>query len=115
MCRPARWCWAALHALPCMSASAPPSSSKRLQANIGARPVMIGIRFDCGGAMIPISKPDIGAEEKAAVFEVLDSGMIAMGPRTAQFEQAFAEMCGVKHAIAVASGTTALHSALLAN
>lgn len=65
--------------------------------------------------MIPISKPDIGAEEKAAVFEVLDSGMIAMGPRTAQFEQAFAEMCGVKHAIAVASGTTALHSALLAN
>ena len=55
--------------------------------------------------MIPISKPDIGAEEKAAVFEVLDSGMIAMGPRTAQFEQAFAEMCGVKHAIAVASGS----------
>lgn len=65
--------------------------------------------------MIPISKPDIGAEEKAAVFEVMDSGMIAMGPRTAQFEEAFAEMCGVKHAVAVASGTTALHSALLAN
>lgn len=65
--------------------------------------------------MIPISKPDIGEQEKAAVMEVLDSGMLAMGPRTAKFEQAFAEMCGVKHAIAVASGTTALHSALLAN
>lgn len=65
--------------------------------------------------MIPISKPDISEAEKAAVLEVLNSGMLAMGPRTAQFEEAFAKMCGVKHAIAVSSGTTALHIALLAH
>lgn len=64
---------------------------------------------------IPISKPFIGDEEKQAVMGVLDSGMLAMGPKTAQFETEFAKMSGVKHAIAVSSGTTALHIALLAN
>jgi len=65
--------------------------------------------------MINISKPQIGAEEKQAVLEVLDSGIIAQGPRVKAFEEAFAAMCGVKYAIATASGTTALHLALLAN
>jgi perosamine synthetase len=46
---------------------------------------------------------------------VLDSGMVAQGPRTARFEERFAQACGVKHAIATTSGTTALHIALLAN
>lgn len=65
--------------------------------------------------MIPISKPIIGEEEKAAVLGVLESGMLAQGERTAEFEERFADICGVKHAIAVSSGTTALHLALLAN
>jgi perosamine synthetase len=65
--------------------------------------------------MIPISKPYIGEAEKAAVLEVLDSGMLAQGPRTAKFEERFAQVCGVKHAIATANGTSALHLALLAN
>jgi dTDP-4-amino-4,6-dideoxygalactose transaminase len=65
--------------------------------------------------MIYMAKPQIGDEEKQAVMEVLDSGMIAQGPRVKAFEEAFAEMCGVKHAIATSSGTTALHVALLAN
>ena len=64
---------------------------------------------------IPISKPYIGDNEKKAVMDVLDSGMLAQGPKTAQFENEFAELCDVKHAIAVSSGTTALHIALLAN
>ena len=64
--------------------------------------------------MINIAKPNIGEEEKQAVLEVLDSGMIAQGPRVKSFEESFAEMCGVKHAIATTSGTTALHTALLA-
>ena len=64
---------------------------------------------------IPISKPFIGDEEKKAVMGVLDSGMLAMGPKTAEFESEFAKMCDVKHAIAVSSGTTALHIALMAN
>lgn len=63
--------------------------------------------------MINIAKPQMGEEEKKAVMEVLDSGMIAQGPRVKAFEEAFAAMCGVKHAIATASGTTALHVAIL--
>jgi dTDP-4-amino-4,6-dideoxygalactose transaminase len=64
--------------------------------------------------MISIAKPQLGDEEKSAVLEVLDSGMIAQGPRVKSFEEAFAAMCGVKHAVATTSGTTALHVALLA-
>lgn len=68
-----------------------------------------------GSKMIPIAKPVIGEEEKKAVLEVLDSGILAQGPRVAAFEKAFAEACGVKHAIATTSGTTALHLALMAH
>jgi perosamine synthetase len=65
--------------------------------------------------MISIAKPVIGEEEKKAVLEVLDSGILAQGPRVKAFEEAFAQACGVKHAVATTSGTTALYLALLAN
>jgi perosamine synthetase len=65
--------------------------------------------------MIHMAKPQMGDEEKQAVLEVLDSGIIAQGPRVKEFEEGFAVMCGVKHAIATSSGTTALHTALLAH
>lgn len=65
--------------------------------------------------MIYMAKPQIGEEEKKAVMEVLDSGIIAQGPRTKAFEEGFAQMCDTKHAIATSSGTTALHVALLAH
>lgn len=65
--------------------------------------------------MIPISRPYIGAEEKAAVLEVLDTGVLCQGPRTSRFEECFAHHCGVQHAVAVASGTAALYIALLAH
>ena len=65
--------------------------------------------------MIYMAKPQIGEDEKRAVMEVLDSGIIAQGPRVKAFEEGFAEMCGTKHAIATTSGTTALHVALLAH
>ncbi len=48
-------------------------------------------------------------------MEVLDSGILAQGPRVKAFENEFAKLCGVKHAIAASSGTTALHMALLAH
>lgn len=65
--------------------------------------------------MISIAQPMIGEEEKQAVLEVLESGMLAQGPRVRAFEEAFAQMCGVEHAVATSSGTTALHVALLAH
>ena len=65
--------------------------------------------------MIHMAKPQIGDDEKKAVMEVLDSGIIAQGPRVKAFEEGFAAMCGTNHAIATTSGTTALHVALLAN
>src|SRR3954470_2737900 len=65
--------------------------------------------------MIPISKPFIGDEERQAVLEVLESGMLVQGPRTALLEERFAATCGTKHAIGIVNGTAALHVALLAH
>jgi perosamine synthetase len=65
--------------------------------------------------MINMAKPILGDEEKQAVLEVIDSGIIAQGPRTKAFEEAFAAICETKYAIATSSGTTALHIALLAH
>lgn len=65
--------------------------------------------------MIPIAKPIIGEEEKRAVLQVLESGMLARGSKVEEFEKSFAELVGVKHAIATSNGTTALHAVLLAH
>jgi len=65
--------------------------------------------------MIPVAAPMIGDEERAAVMAVLDSGQLAQGPVVEAFEREFAEWCGVKHAVAVSSGTAALHLMLLAH
>ena len=64
--------------------------------------------------MIPISRPDIGPAEEQAVLEVLRSGMIAMGRRTAEFEAAWADYCGVRHAVMMSNGTVALEAVLRA-
>jgi dTDP-4-amino-4,6-dideoxygalactose transaminase len=61
---------------------------------------------------IPFYRPDIGEEEIAAVVETLRSGWVTVGPRTHEFEQAFAEYIGAPHAVAVSSCTAALHLAL---
>jgi dTDP-4-amino-4,6-dideoxygalactose transaminase len=62
--------------------------------------------------MIPIAKPFIGDEETEAVNKVLKSGIIAQGSRVANLEEKFAKLCNVKYAVAVNSGTAALHAAL---
>lgn len=64
--------------------------------------------------MITISKPIIKEEELRAVKKVLKSGMIVQGPMVVEFEKKFADFCGAKYAIAVNSGTAALHCALYA-
>ncbi len=64
--------------------------------------------------MIPAVKIIIGEKEKELVKEVLDSGMLAQGPKVKEFEEKFAQLCNVNYAIAVNNGTAALHSALFA-
>jgi dTDP-4-amino-4,6-dideoxygalactose transaminase len=64
--------------------------------------------------MIPITKPSIGAQEARAAAAVIESGWVAQGPRVAAFERALADRVGARHAVAVSSGTGALHLGLLA-
>ncbi len=61
--------------------------------------------------MLPFSRPSIGEDEIREVTEVLRSGWITTGPRTVQFEKDFAAYVGAKHALALSSGTAALHCA----
>jgi perosamine synthetase len=61
---------------------------------------------------IPFHRPSLGADEREAVLEVLDSGWLTTGARSAAFEDAFAAYVGVEHAVAVNSATAALHLAL---
>jgi dTDP-4-amino-4,6-dideoxygalactose transaminase len=64
--------------------------------------------------MIPIARPVLGEEEKALVWSAMEAGQLAQGARVAEFEKRFADFIGAKHAVAVSSGTTAIHLALLA-
>lgn len=63
---------------------------------------------------VPLCKPYFDDEEHKAVKEVLDSGWLAHGPKTKEFEKLFADYIGVKHAIAVNSCTSGLQLALQA-
>jgi perosamine synthetase len=63
---------------------------------------------------IRLARPDVGVEEARAVAEVLDSGFLTMGPKVAELEAELARACEVPHAVAVSSGTAALHLAVLA-
>ena len=60
-------------------------------------------------ASIPLSRPNVGDLEIQYVTDVLRSGMLSLGPRVPEFENRFASYVGRKHAVAVNSGTSALH------
>ena len=64
--------------------------------------------------MIPISRPNIGIAERKAVDQVLESGQLTQGAEVAAFESEFSSLVANRHCIAVNSGTSALHLALLA-
>ncbi|AOZ72437.1 aminotransferase DegT [Boudabousia tangfeifanii] len=65
--------------------------------------------------LIPAAKPIIGDEERAAVDEVLRSGMVAQGPQVKAFEEEFSEhFVSGRECVAVNSGTSGLHLGLLA-
>jgi perosamine synthetase len=65
-------------------------------------------------AFLPYGKQEIGDADIAAVVEALTSGWLTTGPRVSQFEKAFAAHCGASQAVAVNSGTAALHCAMRA-
>jgi perosamine synthetase len=64
--------------------------------------------------VIPIARPVLGDEEKAAVWSAMEKGQLAQGARVHEFEKQFAEFVGAPFAVATSNGTTALHLALLA-
>jgi dTDP-4-amino-4,6-dideoxygalactose transaminase len=64
--------------------------------------------------MIPIARLSLGEEEALAAADVVRSGWLMNGPRTAEFESLVADYVGARHAVAVSSCTTALHLGLVA-
>jgi dTDP-4-amino-4,6-dideoxygalactose transaminase len=62
--------------------------------------------------MIPITAIDLPPETESLVLAVIRSGNLAQGARVAELEAAFADAIGVRHAVAVSNGTTALVAAL---
>jgi perosamine synthetase len=71
-----------------------------------------------GFSLIYINLPKIGEEEIEAVIKVMRSGILTsglgMGPTVTEFEKGFAKMACAKHAVAVNTGTAALHAAVMA-
>ena len=63
---------------------------------------------------IPISKPYFNKNEEKALSDVIKSGWVMQGPMVSEFEEKFAQYVGTKYAVAVSSGTAALHLSLLA-
>lgn len=65
--------------------------------------------------VIPLAAPVFAGNEKAYVLDCIDSSWISSaGKYVDKFERAFADFCGVRHAVSCSSGTAALHVALLA-
>src|ERR1700675_560726 len=64
--------------------------------------------------IVPLTRPDITELEVEYVSRVLRSGQLSLGPRVTEFEEKFAAFVGVQYAVAVNSGTSALHLAVRA-
>lgn len=58
---------------------------------------------------IPLAQPDITEKEIAYVNDVMESGILSIGPKVEKFESMIAKLAGVKYAVAVNSGTSGLH------
>jgi perosamine synthetase len=62
-----------------------------------------------GEGIIPLARPDLGPREEELVLEALRSGRLSLGPMLERFERDFAAWIGTDDAVAISSGTTALH------
>jgi perosamine synthetase len=63
---------------------------------------------------VRLARPDVGEAELAALAAVVETGQLTMGPKVAEFEAELARACETTDAVAVSSGTAALHLAVLA-
>src|SRR6266481_9778706 len=61
---------------------------------------------------VPFHRASVGEEEVQAVSAVIRSGWLTMGAKTFEFEKEFAKYVGAQHAVAVSTGTAALHLSL---
>ena len=68
----------------------------------------------CADWRVPLSDLDFDVEEETAALRVLRGRWLTMGPEVEAFESEFAHLLGVRHALAVASATAALHLVYLA-
>lgn len=71
-----------------------------------ARPVPRALPASPG---IPMASAELDESDVQGVVEVIRSGRLALGPKVPAFEKSIADYVGVKHAVAVSSGTAALH------
>src|SRR5438128_11816104 len=62
--------------------------------------------------MLPYARQSIDEQDIQAVVAALRSGWLTTGPKVSEFEEAFAKAVGACHAVAVSSGTAALHAAM---
>src|SRR5262245_35037738 len=76
--------------------------------------MVVSRRGDAPLMKISMSSPDLTAAETDAVVKVLQSGSLSIGPAIRNFEKRFADRVGRKFAVAVSSGTAALHLAVIA-
>ena len=67
-----------------------------------------------GADVVRLARPDVDESELAEIAAVLESGQLTMGPKVEELEELLAAAAGAAHAVAVSSGTAALHLAVLA-
>src|SRR5262245_13062754 len=87
---------------------------QRMATSSSARALAVLSGPDPDLGPVPFAPPSIGASEIDAVVATLKSGWLTTGPKVTAFEKAFADYTGARFAVAVNSGTAALHLSLLA-
>ena len=85
-----------------------------MQARSGYKPRQPGPDAETARWKVPLADLRVDEELLAAVRDTVGSGWWSAGPRVSEFEREFAAYCGSRHAVAVSSGTAALHLAILA-
>lgn len=78
----------------------------------GSSPLAVNGGVPIRERLLPYGRQDVSPDDIAAVVAVLQSDWLTTGPAVERFEQAVAETVGARHAVAVSSGTAALHAAM---